>query len=293
MDKDYEKLILQFEERGYKISEDQAKAIYENQKKDQQNILDYIAKILLSYTILDSVLKIGDNGKKKIRNDFNSIISSIVKNQNSKEKVVMQNILDGVTKEKYYSDAYVTNLGINFKLQKISDADIKKIANENIKGEIWSDRLWNNKKVLEKDLKQQTESFLQGKTNVNKIEKVIKEKFNQNAYNTHRLVQTEVAKCQNAANELFANNHGIKQQMFCATLDSKTSDFCREHDGNVYDIDDPDKPYLPHHPFERSCYINVPNSDWKPKMRIDNVTKEKIPYITYDEWYEKNAKTNE
>lgn len=292
MNKDYEKLILQFAKKGYEISEEQAKEIYKQQKKDQESILDLISKILLSYTILDSVLKVGDKDRNKLRNDFNEKISLIVKNEHNQEKDVMKNILQDVTKEKYYSSAYTMNIGVNFKLQKIDDDDIQKIVEEKIDGEVWSDRLWNNKKALENNLKQQSERFLQGKTNVNKIEKVIKDRFNQNAFNTHRLVQTEIARCQTAANEVFAQKHNIKQQMFCATLDSRTSEICRGYDGKIFDVDDSSKPTPPLHPFCRSCLINVPNSDWKPTERLDNITKEKIPYMTYEKWYEKNVKNN-
>ena len=284
MNKEYEQLILQFAKEGYKISEEQAKEIYKQQKKDQESILDLISKILLSYTILDSVLKLGDIDKIKLKNNFNNKISSIVKNEDKQEKDIMQNILEDVTKEKYYSSAYAMNIGTNFKLQKI--------VNKKIDNEIWSDRLWSNKKELGKTLNVEIDRFLQGKTNVNKIEKVIKNRFNQNAFNTHRLVQTEVARCQSAANDLFAENHGIKEQMFCATLDNRTSEKCRGYDGKIFDIDDNNKPIPPLHPFCRSCLINVPYKGWEPTKRKDNDSKDVIDYQDYNKWLKEKGINN-
>lgn len=290
MNKEYEKLILEFAKKGYEISGEQANEIYKQQKKDQDSILSLIAKIMLSYTILDSVLKIGENDRNRLKKDFNNKISLIAKEQYKQEKDTITNILEGAVTGKYYSTGYVMNLGINFKLQKINDEEIKKIVNKKIDDKIWCDRLWNNKKALEEELRDQVENFLKSKTNVNQIEKAIKNKFNQNAFNTHRLVQTEVAKCQSAANDLFAAKHGIKQQMFCATLDLKTSKKCRSYDGEVFDIDDNAKPIPPLHPFCRSCLINVPYDNWRPTERKDNISKEIINYKTYDEWLKDRLK---
>ena len=55
-------------------------------------------------------------------------------------------------------------------------------------------------KVIKKEMK----DFLQGNTNVNDIYKVVKDRFNQSAYITRRLVQNEVGRVQNEANELWA-----------------------------------------------------------------------------------------
>lgn len=284
MDKLYKQLNLSFTEEGLNKADESTKEAYKIQVKHRDELLFKIGQVLLLYTIIDSNLFLADTEKIKLRNNFSKLISNIAVEEFKEEKSIINNILEEATKDRYYSSAYTLNLGIDFKLQKLTDKQIKDIVNTAIDNQLWSDRLWTNKKDLEKNLKLEIERFLQGKTNVNKINKVIKDRFNQNAFNTKRLVQTEVARCQNASNDLFAEEHGIKQQMFTVTLDNKTSKFCREHDGKVYDIDDHNKPYLPHHPFERSCYINIPFEGYKPKFRKDNVTKENIPYVTYEEW---------
>jgi SPP1 gp7 family putative phage head morphogenesis protein len=284
MNKEYEGLILLFAQILFDNAEKIEKKAYKLQKQDQEKFLSNIANIMLSHTIKNDVLSVADVKKNKIRKDFNTLINNISKNQFNSEKELITDILKTSVKDKYYTSAYVMNLGIDFKLQVLRDEQINKILNEAIEGKKWSDRLWTNKKTLEKELKLNIEQFLQGKTNVNKIEKVIKDTFGSNAFNTKRLVQTEVARCQSSANDLFAEEHGVDEQMFTATLDSKTSNFCREHDGKFYKINDIDKPKLPHHPFERSVYINVPFKGWKPKIRLDNETKQQINYKTYEEW---------
>lgn len=284
MNKQYEEMNLQFTENGFNEADKESKEAYKIQVKHREELLTKIGSVLLIYTILDSNLSLSDTEKVKLRADFSTIISNIAADEYKQEKTIINDILEEATKEKYYGSGYILNLGIDFKLQRLTDKQIKDIVDTEIDNELWSNRLWTNKKDLEKTLKLEVEKFLQGKTNVNKINKVIKDRFSQNAFNTRRLVQTETARCQSASNDMFAEEHGIKKQMFYATLDNKTSKICRSYDGQVFDIDDNNKPIPPLHPFCRSCLINVPFIEWKPTKRKDNETKEIINYKDYKQW---------
>lgn len=283
MDK-YRELQEKFSQIIFDNATESEQKAYTLQKKDREEVLNFIAKILLEYTIIDSVLNVSSKDQKSITSDFNNIIVKIAKDEYKNENAILDDILTTVTKDKYYTNAYATDIGYSFKLQKITDEEIKKIVNEAIDGKNWSDRLWNNKKELEANLRDEIGKFLKGKTDVNKISQVIKDSFGQNAFNTRRLTQSEVARCQLQANELFAENNGVEDMLFTATLDGKTSSFCREHDGKVYGINDDDRPSLPEHPFERSLYVCIPSPDWKPKKRRDQQNNEIINYETYKNW---------
>ncbi|WP_050607255.1 minor capsid protein [Clostridium niameyense] len=288
MNKLYKDLYLQFEKEGYKTAEKKSKNIYKQQKKDREELLNKVARVILTYTVIEEVLSIGDKEKKTLTKEFNSIISEICTGEYKTEKTITKNVLNTVTKDKYYKDTYLSNIGIDFNLKKLTDKQIERIVNEKIEGKVWSNRLWKNKRQLEKELKKEINNFMNGKTTINKIEKNIKTKFNQNAYNTKRLVETEVCRCQSLVNDVFAEEHNVTNQMFMATLDNRTSEICRGYDGMVFDINDSNKPVPPLHPFCRSCLVNIPTDDWKPKLRKDNVTKEYIPYVNYKEWVKKN-----
>ncbi|WP_282804268.1 minor capsid protein [Clostridium tetani] len=289
MNKLYKDLYLQFEQESYNLADKKSKDIYKQQKKDKEELLNKIARVILTYTVVEEVLSIGDKDKKILIKEFDSIISGICTDQYKIEKSITKDILSTVSKDKYYKDGYLLNIGIDFNLKKLTDKQIEKIVNEKIKDEIWSNRLWKNKKKLEKELKKEFSTFLKGKTNVNKIEKNIKNKFNQNAYNTKRLIETEVCRCQSAANDVFAQEHGIEKQMFMATLDKRTSNICRGYDGQGFNVDDTKKPIPPLHPLCRSVLVNMPTNNWKPKLRKDNTTKEYVPFMTYNEWVEQQG----
>ena len=89
---------------------------------------------------------------------------------------------------------------------------------------------------------------------------------------------------------MWAKEHNIKKQLFCATLDRKTSKICQSLDGKIYDFNDVHKQIPPLHPNCRSCLIDIVDG-WKPKTRLDNETKQRINYKSYKEWKnEKNIK---
>lgn len=280
----YQELQEKFSKIIFDNAEDKEKQAYILQKRHEEEVLNFVARVMLEYTIINEVLSMGDNDIRSVLGDFNKITVKIAKTEYKNENSLIDDILETATKDKYYSDAYVTDIGYSFNLQKISDEEIKKIVNSAVDGKNWSDRLWTNKKELESNLRAEIDKFLKGKTDVNKIQKVIKDKFSQNAFNTRRLTQSEVARCQLEANELFAQEHGVEDMLFTATLDDRTSSFCREHDGKVYGIDDDDRPYLPNHPFERSLYVCIPSPDWRPKKRRDQQNNKIIDYTTYQDW---------
>lgn len=288
MNKEFIDLTLLLEEELYKITEKEQKRIYKALKQDLNDLLSEISDVVIKNSIDDNLLSVKMLDKKALKKDFSKRIRELIKGQYSTEKTLTGEILENASKHKYNMDSYVFSLGIdvNYKLKKLSNYKLKQIIDHKIKSELWSDRIWKNKKVLEKDLKRDIYRILDGKTDVNKIEKTIRNKFNQDAHKTKRLLRTEVARVQNEVNEVWAKDHDMKQQLFMATLDNKTSTICRDYDGKVYEFDDSDKPIPPLHPNCRSLLVNVPFEGWKPTVRRDNITKENVNYSTYKEWIE-------
>lgn len=268
----------------YDRCEVQINPLYKMQKENRDHLLSEIATILLSYTIVNNIMSLGASEKKKLYSELSSSINEKFKLEINLETSTTKDILFDATTLKYSTNDYISSFGIDYHLTQVDDGIFDKIINTKIDNELWSDRLWTNKNDLAKDLKVQVKKFLKGEINVNDIEKVVKSKYNANAYNSKRLINTEVAKVQSGANEHWAKEHNIKQQLFLATLDNKTSVRCRGYDGQVFDVDDADKPIPPLHPHCRSCLVNLPGKEWKPKMRLDNETKQNINWQSYEGW---------
>jgi len=275
---------LELTKEIYNTCEEQINLLYNLQKKNRDDLLTEIAKILLSYNIVDNILSLSTTEKKKLYLDIGNSINKKIKTELKTETNSTKGMLLDAAELKYSTNNYIYSLGIDYKLTQAPEEVLNKIVDEKIDGEIWSDRLWSNKNELAKDLKVQVKKFLKGEINVNDIEKVIKTKYNSNASNTSRLVKTEITRVQSGANDYWAKEHNIEQQLFMATLDNRTSEICRSHDGQVFDIDDTNKPIPPLHPYCRSCLVNLPSKEWNPKMRLDNETKQNINWQSYEEW---------
>ena len=253
------------------------------QKKSVQTILDEIAMIILEYNVTNEAMDISIQDKAKLKKQMNELINDVFKGEYESEKDIITNTLNNVAKDSYYSSCFIYQLGVSYKLKPVKQNILNKIINKKIDGKTYSSRIWKNKNNVAKMLKKEVNDFLNGKTDINSISKNIKNRFDVNYNVSNRLVRTEVAKVQCEANEVWANEHNIKKQLFCATLDRRTSKICQSLDGKIYNFDDKNKKIPPLHPNCRSCLIDIVDG-CKPKTRIDNETKQNINYKTYSEW---------
>lgn len=268
----------------YKHSDDEINKILKLHRNNRDIILNEIGKVILSYNVKDDSLNLTESERIKLNKDLHEKINNLLKNETKEEISKVTKILKEVTLDKYYANSYVMSLGLDFTLKKVSDKQLNRIINNTIEGKIFSDRIWDNKNKVAKKLKLEVKKFLNGETNLNNIEKIIKDKYNSNAFNTKRLVRTETARVMEQANEVFAKENNIKYQLFSATLDNSTSEICSDLDGEIFEYYDSNKPIPPLHPNCRSTLISLPSKEYKPKTRLNNITKERINYKTYQDW---------
>lgn len=279
-------IMLALTNEIYEKYSDQINEIAKIQRKSKQTILDEIAKIILEYNVTNEVMDISISEKAKLKKQMNKFINDIFKGEYESEKDTITSNLTNVAKDSYYSSCYIYGLGTSYTLIPVKQDVLNNIINTKIDGRTYSSRIWNNKNKVAKMIKKEIKDFLNGKTDINSISKNIKNRFDVNYNISNRLVRTEVAKVQCEANEVWAKEHNIKKQLFCATLDRKTSIICQSLDGKIYDFYDKNKKIPPLHPNCRSCLIDIVDG-WKPKTRLDNETKQNINYQTYSEWKNK------
>lgn len=282
----YVDLTEGFNKELYNLSDTEIDKILSKQKKDRDTLLNEVGKIILTYTIADNILDLSSSEKIKLSKKLNNVIVDIFRTQIKDEISKATDILTVIGLDKYYSNSYILNLGLDFKLKKVTDKTLNRIIKKTIKGKNYCDRIWDNKNKVAKALRLEIKKFLNGEINLNEIEKVVKTRFNSNAFNTKRLVQNETSRVMNQVNEAFQKEHNIEYVMWSATLDDKTEDYDASLDGKVFRVDDDSRP-IPiddTHIGCRCCYISLPSKDYRPSKRLDNKTKEKISYKTYREW---------
>lgn len=216
-----------FIESLYEEANEQLKEVYKEQKEAKDELLQEIAMIMLTYTIIDGLMSIRkedrDRSYKKISSLILSNYKSIGKNQINALNVILKSTVNKTFK--FY------NYNANLK-------DVKKIIESNFKGKHFSERIWSNEKNIVNHLHKQIKGFINGEVNVNQIKKNIEKTFNVSAYNAKRLVTTEVSRCQNEAFRKLCEETNVKKVKRNAILDSKTCDDCYPLNGKIYELKD-------------------------------------------------------
>lgn len=285
------KKLLKYAEKLAEEGEKELLAMLKSMADNQNSLLVEVGRILLDYDILNEYMSLTPGQIKMEFDKLGELINYTFTDETIKEIENTKSFLKYVGNGTWDNSSYLLSLGMDFNLKKIKSKDLEKIINQAIKGKNYSDRIKGNKEKIAKILKKDIKDFLEGKTSVNEIRKKIKDLYNNNAKATKILVRNEIGRVQAGVNELWAEEYNIEWQLFDATLDGKTTEICQRYDGQVFRKDDSNKP-IPNvttHICCRSCLIALPSKDYRPKTKMDNETKERIPYTNYKEW--KNSKS--
>lgn len=225
----------------YNEAEKEIKEVYKEQKRNRDDLLQKLATIMLTYTVLDGVMSLSLPERKKEYNKLSKLIKKSIRNEAKLQEDVIDNILSDIVNKSFE----FWNYNINYK-------DVRKIIESNFKGKHFSTRVWENETKVVKKLHSQIKDFLDGKVNVNQIKKEIEKTFNNGAYNTKRLVETEVSRCSSNAFDRFCKETGVKKVRYNATLDNILCDDCAQYHDKVFEFKE--KIEVPRHPLCRCFY---------------------------------------
>lgn len=216
----------------YKYGDDNTKELYKEQKDNRDELLNMIALLLLSYEIVDDKVNIPTKEKATII----AFITKCTKKQCTHEERVITDILKNTVNNTW-----------NYYNYNHKQKDVLELINKDFKGKTFSDRVWDNGEEIAKELEKKINRFCNGEINVSKIKSEINKTYNKGAYNTKRLVDTEVSNCMNNAFMRFCKETDVKHIKRNATLDSRTCEDCMDEDGKVYELRN--APMIPKHPF--------------------------------------------
>lgn len=240
-----------FIESLYKLAEKQLKIIYRHKRLNRDVLLQEVANILLTYTIANDVMVMDSATIEKEYKKMSKLIIDISKGEAASQEKIIEELLSTVVKETF--SFYNYNKGLK---------DVKKIIESNFKGKHFSDRVWENEKEVANHLHRKVQDFLKGKVNVNQIRKDIEKTFNSSAYNSKRLVETEVSRCSSNAFDRFCEETGVKRVKYNATLDNRLCTDCSQYHDRIFDINK--KVEVPRHPMCR-CFYTIEDDN---KARI-------------------------
>lgn len=196
----------------------------------------------------------------------------------------------------YYKTIYDTGVGlkINPAFSRLDNRAVNQVLNTKFLGGNYSERIWKNTDKLANTLKEVIGSAIARGESYSKTARGIRERFGVTQYEATRLVQTETCYFQNQAEIEALKTMGIEKYKFIATLDSRTSDICRDHDKKVYNIEDAKagENLPPLHPNCRSTVSAYLGEKYESAIRIarnENGENEYVDNEPYNEWLKKHT----
>lgn len=214
----------------------------------------------------------------------------------------MQNYLVRTYGETYYHTAYEIQKGngVGWSLNRLDTNKVNTIIHKPwaADGKNFSDRIWEDKTKLINTLHTGlTQNFIRGEAPDKLISSITKE-FNIKKSAAARLVMTESAAYSSQAREKSFKALNLSKYEIVATLDSSTSEICREMDGKVFDMKDY-QVGVTAPPFHVWCRTTtapwfLENYDAERIARGTDGKTYKVPGdMNYKDWKEKYVKETE
>ena len=160
----------------------------------------------------------------------------------AKQQEAMRKAFSDIYRSGYYHTAYEIQNGfhIGWDIARVNQSKIEKVLSKPwaADGYNFSERIWNNKQRLISEIHNElSQNILIGADPQKAIDSLAK-KMNTSKNNAGRLVMTEEAYFSSAAQKDCFEELGVEQYEIVATLDSHTSDICRNLDGKHFPMKD-------------------------------------------------------
>lgn len=215
----------------------------------------------------------------------------------------MDNALRNVYSEGYYRTAYELQKAFStgFDVHSIDAGKIEKVLAKPwvSDGVNFSERLWSDKERLINSLQTElVQGLVRGDAQLKIVQRFAK-RMNTSLSNAGRLIATESAYFAALAEKDSMKDLGVEKYEVLATLDSKTSEICREMDGKVFKMLEfmAGVTAPPFHCWCRSCTVPyIEDLDGLRAARDDDGKVYSVPgSMKYPEWKKKfvdNSRTN-
>ena len=204
---------------------------------------------------------------------------------------------------KVYTDGYYRTafeiqkgFGVGFEMAAIGEGALSKVINKPWApdGMNFSDRIWRNKKKLLNELHGSlTRNILTGAAPDTAIRELA-ERMHVSRTVAGRLIMTESAFFQSAAQRDCFNDLDVEQYEIVATLDNRTSDICQRMDKRVFDTKDL-RPGVTAPPFHVYCRSTTAPyfDDWEEfGIQLSRAARDEdgktysVGDMSYEEWKE-------
>lgn len=309
----YIKRIKEMYNQAFKNIDGEIVRVYKNYSKETGLDVEKLKELLTAKETSKTWKNLKRQGLDKyIKENYKSRISRLeqiqaqiyAKAKQIYPKEELQNTMcyKGVINNSYYKAVYDTQIGTgyDFSFNKIDNNLLNTLLNEKWSGKNYSERIWGNTDILADSVSKIVGGALLSGQGIEKTTKQIKDRFNTSKYYAERLVRTETNHFNNEADAMAYEEMGVKEYVFVAVLDSRTSEICQANDNKKYLYKDREVGvnYPPLHPNCRSTtrgYLGE-EAEKQLKRRARNPLtgkSELIDNISYKDWLKQHdiAKT--
>lgn len=218
-------------------------------------------------------------------------IDEQIKKLGQKERLVFTQGLTGIYTDQFLRELYglgqVQAVKVNF--NALNPLMIKKTLDYPWSGAMFSDRLWNDKATLGRNLRVGlTQSMILGE-GIPQITERINKNINTSLYNAERIARTETKRVSYCAQSEIWEQNGVKELRYrCANGgDSRTCSYCSNDNNKVFKKGE--EPTLPRHPNCRCTYIPVTKDTFEDN-ELNELTGSIRGAENYEKWREAEAK---
>lgn len=221
-------------------------------------------------------------------------IGEQIKALGQKEQITFRQGLSNIYTDQFLRQVYDLGQSITVKanFNRLNPALIQKTLDYPWSGAMFSDRLWQDKERLGRNLRVGlTQSMILGE-GIPQITDRINKGIDTARYNAERVARTETKRVIYCAHDDVYKDTGVEELRYrCANGgDSRTCQYCRADNGKVFKRGE--EPTLPRHPNCRCVYIPVV-SDTFEDNELNELTGSVRGAENYEKWREAEAKKQE
>lgn len=221
-------------------------------------------------------------------------IGEQIKALGQKEQITFRQGLSNIYTDQFLRQVYDLGQSITVKVNfnRLNPALIQKTLDYPWSGAMFSDRLWQDKERLGRNLRVGlTQSMILGE-GIPQITDRINKGIDTARYNAERVARTETKRVTYCAHDDVYKDTEVEELRYrCANGgDSRTCQYCRADNGKVFKRGE--EPTLPRHPNCRCVYIPVV-SDTFEDNELNELTGSVRGAENYEKWREAEAKKQE
>lgn len=154
------------------------------------------------------------------------------------QQLSMEDVLAGTYESVLYQTAFTAAVGTGVAVQfaKINHEAVELAIKYPWSGAMFSDRIWDNKTKLTRELRNTITNGLIKGSSVQKMSRELKNNMDSSYKDALRLIRTETAHVVTEATAEGYKKVDVDRYIYIGTLDSKTSKVCQSLDGKIFKL---------------------------------------------------------